>query len=296
VAGQHGGGSSSSSARYAIASQQQIVGFHSSARREEESKEDKPAGDEGFMGTGLSHLYAIPVGVAFAVPAIEFEWFIFNEETLLASTFLAFCVVAYNQGGDLISNALKEEANAMLKTQNEAEDKVIAKLQETVEYMKLTENIVEDYQGVLDLTSSSYAKLNAAGQIKPQHKLKAQVEKVLTLIAAEESNVYDKAKTAMMEEATASVTAEFSKSKELQKASLDAAIAKLTGKSSGGADPVLATYAQFFTAKSAAAKSGDGAAEAAQARKAMVAKLNATCENEGMYFRLDDMGQPKLVV
>jgi hypothetical protein len=64
---------------------QQLFGFHSTARREEEAKEEKPvtAGDDGFMGTGLSHLYAIPIGVAFAVPAIEFEWFVFNEETLV---------------------------------------------------------------------------------------------------------------------------------------------------------------------------------------------------------------------
>jgi hypothetical protein len=308
---------------------QQLIGFHSTARREEEVKGEKPAaaGDDGFMGTGLSHLYAIPIGVAFAVPAIEFEWFVFNEETLvrqqtffprlkpvgetlvrlilircvalslqLASTFLAFCVVAYNQGGDLLSNAMKDEAKAMLKQQNDAEDKVIAKLEETVEYMKLTENIVEDYQNVLDLTTESYAKLNAAGKIKPQHELKGQVEKILTLIAAEEHNAYDKAKNSLMSEATASVTAEFATSKDLQKAGLDAALAKLTGKASG-IDPVQAAYLSFFKKKSAAAQTGDDAAEAKAARKAMIAKLNATCDNESMFFRLDaETGKPKMVV
>ena len=71
----------------------------------------------------------------------------------------------------------------MLEIQNKAEDEVIAKLEENLEYMKLTENIVQDYQDVLDLTQESYDKLNAAGKIKPKHDLKAQVEKMLTIIA-----------------------------------------------------------------------------------------------------------------
>lgn len=37
------------------------------------------------MGTGLSHLYAIPVGVAFAVPILEFNWYNVNEETLVSA-------------------------------------------------------------------------------------------------------------------------------------------------------------------------------------------------------------------
>ena len=59
--------------------------FHYSARREEEAKESSSevADKGGFMGTGLSHLYAIPAGVAFGVPLIEFNWLIVNEETLV---------------------------------------------------------------------------------------------------------------------------------------------------------------------------------------------------------------------
>ena len=119
--------------------------FHYSARREEEAKEgSSEAADAGFMGTGLSHLYAIPAGVAFGVPLIEFNWLVINEETLvrisvsffesrsgkifqvsdtfasfllvqLASTFLAFCVVAYTQGGDAIAKSLRTKLMPCLK-------------------------------------------------------------------------------------------------------------------------------------------------------------------------------------
>jgi hypothetical protein len=245
------------------------------------------------MGTGLSHLYAIPAGVAFGVPILEFNWFIVNEETLLASTFLAFCVVAYTQGGAAIAKSFKDEGNSMLEIQNKAEDQVIAKLEENLDYMKLTENIVQDYQEVLDLTEQSYAKLNAAGKIKPQHDLKAQVEKMLTLIANEEQSAYDKAKTTMMVEATQAVTKKFAADKKLKKAGLDSALAKLTGKASG-TDPVQEAFITFFQEKNAAAKKADDGSEESAARANMVGKMNAIAEAESMHFRFDANGQPKM--
>ena len=197
----------------------------------------------------------------------------------------------------MINKSLKEESEAMLKIQNEAEDEVIAKLEENLEYMKLTENVVQDYQGVLDLTKSSYDKLNAAGKIKPQHDLKAQMDKMLSMIANEEQNVYEKAKLTMMTEATESVTAKFSSDEKLKKAALDNAMAKLTGKAKAGSDPVGAEFVNFFKEKSAAAKKADDGSEEKAARKAMLTKLNALAESDGMYFRFDEAtGKPKLVV
>jgi len=272
--------------------------FHYSARREEEAKEEtssEVADKGGFMGTGLSHLYALPAGVAFGVPILEFKWFLVNEETLLASTFVAFCVVAYTQGGDAIAKAFQNEADSMLDLQRQAEDEVIAKLEENLDYMKLTENIVQDYQDVLDLTQTSYDNLNAAGKIKPHHDLKAQVEKMLTLISSEEQSAYDKAKSAMMAEATEAVTASFADDKALKKAALDSAVAKLTGKAKGGADPVQGAFVKFFKEKSAAAKKADDGSEQKEARANMITKMNAIAEAEDMFIRFDDNGQPKMV-
>jgi hypothetical protein len=73
----------------------QAAAFHYSARREEDAatKEEEPTSSElaekgGFMGTGLSHLYAIPIGCAVAVPILEFNWFNVNEETLVSTIFV----------------------------------------------------------------------------------------------------------------------------------------------------------------------------------------------------------------
>jgi hypothetical protein len=272
--------------------------FHYSARREEEAKEEtssEVADKGGFMGTGLSHAYALPAGIVFGVPILQFEWFSPNEETLLASTFVAFCVVAYTQGGDAFAKYFQDEADSMLDLQRQAEDEVIAKLEESLEYMKLTENIVQDYQDVLEVTQTSYDNLNSAGKIKPQHDLKAQVEKMLTLIASEEQSAYDKAKTAMMTEATEAVTAKFADDKALKKAALGSALANLTGKAKAGDDPVQAAFVKFFQEKTAAAKKADDGSEQKEARDNMVAKMNAIAEAEGMYLRFDENGQPKMV-
>ncbi|KAG7373982.1 mitochondrial ATP synthase B chain precursor [Nitzschia inconspicua] len=269
--------------------------FHHSAPRMEEKKEEAAVES---TDSGISPLYAIPIGVAAAVPILQFQWYIPNEETLLASTFLGFCVVAYTQGGQLIANSFKEESNALLKAQNEAEDQVIAKLEETVEYMKLTENIVTDYKEVYDLTEASYAKLNQAGKIKPQHDLKAQVEKILNVMAVEEQSSYEKAKIALMAEATESVMKEFLTNEQLKKAALSAAVGKLTGKAkAAGADPVQTAFVNFFKEKSKAAKASDDGSEEKAARAAMLTKMNAIASAENMYFRFDETtGKPVMTV
>lgn len=190
----------------------------------------------------------------------------------------------------------KDEGDAMLALQHQAEDEIIAKMEENLAYMKITENIVQDYQDILALTAESYDKLNAAGKIRPQHELKTQVEKILTVIAAEEANAYDKAKTALMVEATDAVTAKFADDKALKKAALDDALSKLTtGKVGKGGDPVRAAFVKFFSEKTAAAKKADDGSEQKEARAAMITKMNAVAETEGMYFRLDANGQPKMV-
>jgi len=183
----------------------------------------------------------------------------------------------------------------MLKLQNDAEEQVIAKMEENLEYMKLTENIVSDYQAAFDLTKRSYEKLNAAGKIKPQHQLKAQVEKVLSMIAIEEQSAFEKAKNAMMAEATEAVTSKFLTDDNLKKAALDSAMAQIAGKKAG-TDPVQAAFVDFFNQKTVAAKKADASMETKEARANIVAKMNAVAENESFYFRFDDSGKPKLVV
>ena len=56
--------------------------FHASIRREEEAKaEETPA-----KSSSWDPIYAVPIGIAFAVPAINYEWYLVNEETQVCNT------------------------------------------------------------------------------------------------------------------------------------------------------------------------------------------------------------------
>lgn len=206
-----------------------------------------------------------------------------------------FCVTVYTQAGEMIHKGLVEKADVMLAEQNELEDAVIDCLEDLhTDIEKLSGNLVSDFEAISKTTEETYEKLNKAGAIKPQHDLKAQVEKVLQLIKQEEINVTEKAKNDLMAEAAVNVADGFLNSKEMKKAAMDLALAKLAG-ASPTTDPVKDAYIKFFKDKAAASK-GDDKAELAAQREAMLAKLNATAKNEGFFFEFDASGKPKMVV
>merc|ERR1712127_25132 len=153
---------------------------------------------------------------------------------------------------------------------------------------------VDDFNSINEIRAATYEKLNAAGAIKPQHDFKAQVERMLTMIAAEEASVTEKTKMALMSEATATVTEKFSSDKALKKAALDSAISQIKG-GKAGADPVQAAFIQFFKDKASAAKASKDDSEEKEQREAMIAKMNSVAKNEGFFFEIDASGKPAMV-
>ena len=276
----------------------QAMAFHASTRREEEAKAPVvPESKGGLFGTGLSEWFALPIGLTAAVPIIKFDWYVINEETQLAAVFIAFCVAVYTQGGDAIHRMLDENGKVILKEHNDAEDKVIAALEEKLQFLKEGGGQVDDFQAINQLREEAYTNLNAAGIIKPQHDFKTQVERALNMIAQEEASVTEKAKIALMAEATAAVTNEFGTSKALKRASLESAIASLKGTTTEeGSDPVKGEFVKFFQAKAAAAALNTDDSEEKAQRVALVAKMNAIAKAESFFFNFDDSGKPKMVV
>jgi len=270
----------------------QRLEFHASSKREEEAK---PAATEDKGVFGWDPLYSLPLGVALAVPAIHYEWYLVNEETQLMACFIAFNAFIYTQFGDTIKGILEADGKDVLAKQNAVEDEILGILKSKRQDVVMQERLVQDAEDIQKLKEETYVKLNAAGKIKPQHEFKAQMERMLTMIATEEANVKEKEKIAMMEEATAAVTKELLENKALQKQSLENAIKKLKGEAAGEG-PVKATYLKFFKWKGDEAKKVDEKVEIAQQRAAMVAKLNATADNEGFFFKFGPDGKPVMTV
>jgi len=279
-----------SSSRGVVACEAPRVHFHASARRESEVK---PAESQVVVSKAW---FALPIGIAAAVPMLTYEWYVVNEETQLAACFIAFCVSVYYGAGDMLYKAMTEPGLEILKEQNEVEQKLIESLEQELLFYKAQGNKVEDFEAINQIRAKAYADLNAAGLVKPQHDLKAQMEKVVALIAAEETRVAEGAKAVLMAAATASVTAQFKESKELKKSALDAAIAKIKGTAKPGEDPVSATFIKFFKDTGAAAAKVDDKAESLALRASIVAKMNTVCKNENYMFQFDETGKPKMVV
>jgi hypothetical protein len=191
-----------------------------------------------------------------------------------------------------------------LEEHNRQEDAIITLLQDKINDIQMQSRIVQDAEDIKALKLATYEKLSAAGKVKPLYDFKSQMERMLALVEAEEVNLKEKAKHALMEEATAAVTAQFASSAELKKSSLAGAIAALkkgsgTGGATGGGggpDVVQAAYIQFFKDKQKSAQKIDVGAETAASRKAIVTKLNAVAKNEGFFFEFDEAGKPKMVV
>merc|ERR1712154_3012 len=101
----------------------------------------------------------------------------------------------------------------------------------------------------------------------------------MDMIAAEEASVAEKTKTALMMEATAYVTEQFSSTKALKKAALDSAIAAIKGEEKAN-DPVKDAFVNFFKDKAAEAKKNDDGSEEAASRLALIGKMNSIAKNE----------------
>lgn len=265
------------------------VGFHATSRRDETAKE---VATTEPSGSGWDPMYNIPLGIAFAVPAIKYEWYLVNEETQLAACMIAFTMIIYKQFGGVIQASLEEDGKKILEEHNKAEDYVINILEEKRNDIVMQENIVQDAKDVLALKMETYEILNEVGKLKPQHEFKAQVERALSIIETEELSMVEKAKISLMKEATEAVTKKLLTDKALQKKSLDSAIAQLTGKK-GGTDVVKEAYLDFFKAKKSL--NVDEAAETKAARENIVTRLNAIAASEGFFFRFDADGKPTMV-
>jgi hypothetical protein len=269
--------------------------FHATTKREDEAAPvaavKTPPSAEST--SGWHPIYAVPLGIAFAVPAINYEWYLVNEETQLAACFIAFCALVYKNFGGVIHDILAEDGKRILQEHNKVEDEILGILKAKRDDLLMQANVVQDAQDIHALKVETYEKLNAAGKIKPQHDFKVQIEKLLTMIKFEEANRVEKQKVDLMAEATQSVTNKLLTTKALQKACLDNAIAQLKG-GAAGTDPVKQTFIDFFKFKQEEAKKIDEKAEMAEARAALITKLNATASNEGFFFRFDATGKPMM--
>jgi len=270
---------------------------HASFRHEdtEQIKGTIPC-DNGVSHRKFYEWYSLPIGIAAAIPAIKFEWYVINEETQLTAVFIAFCVAVYNSGGDAIYKFLDERAQKILKDHNKTEDKVIEALQLKLDFLESNQNMVNDFENINAIREEAYKNLSDVSAVKPKHDLRFQIERVLNTIITEEASVAEKTKIELMDEAISAVKNTFLKSKQLKKSALDTAISTIQGKEVIDGEPVRMSFVQFFKEKAITASNEVNKSEENSQRSALISKLNTLCKTEGFFFNFDASGKPKMLV
>ena len=197
------------------------------------------------MGTSLSPLYAIPVGITFGIPILHNEVLILNAETQLVACFSAFVITAYTQGGDAIAKMLDARAEAIIDEHNKIEDANISAVQAVIDAHKQRLNLIEDMSAIKAETAAAVKKLEAAKTAEFHFAMKENVESKLVNMIAREETVLQRISARLTSEAKAVVTAKFNASKEAKASALDGALAALKG-APVKSNPVKELYQGYF--------------------------------------------------
>lgn len=226
-----------------VATRANVAAFHTTPVTSAKKEEAAPA--TGFMGTSLSPLYAIPVGITFGIPIIHNEVLILNAETQLVACFAAFVITAYTQGGDAIAKNLDAKAQAMMEEHNKIEDANISAVQAVIDAHKKRLNLLEDLESIAAESKACVSKLEAAKSSELKFAMRDDIESKLINMASREEMILQKISSQLTSNAKAQVTAQFKASDKAKASSLDAALAALNGKPSS-TNPVKELYTNYF--------------------------------------------------
>jgi len=234
--------------------------FHSSAPVK--SDEKAPEGG-GFMGTSLSPLYAIPVGIFAGIPIIQNQWLILDAETQLVGCFAAFTITAYTQGGDAIAKMMDDKAQVVIDEHNAAEDLSIQAVESVIEGHKKRLAVLKDIE-IMETVSDEYIKKAEAVAPNVQvHAVNSAIEKALQDIYNREVIAREKVSQSLAKDTVISVRDGFNADAKAVAASEAFAIKMLMG-GDAGAHPIDQSFLSALKA------SADTAAKEEKANKGKV--------------------------
>lgn len=168
-----------------------------------------------------------------------------DAETQLLCVFAAFVAVAYAKGAKPLADMLDDTRHGMLKEHNEVEMKLINNFEEYRDALEVEVGLEGDVEKMFEEFRALEGEMAAA--YTRQHKINTRDSFVrfLDLKLQEQNEFVGNQHTQLIDKTTDDVRATFSGDKKLRDASLSAAMAVIGGKGGdeGGADPVVALYA-----------------------------------------------------
>lgn len=229
--------------------------LHASAPlREEEKAAAAPA-----SGGMLSDIRVqLPIGFLAAIPLIQTQVFILNEETQLLGCFMVFVGTLYSQAGDAIGKALDVKGEAVIAEHNAQEEIAVSALRSVLAAHEKKLTLVEDMKTIYGAQSELLGMLAAAKSMELQYMLRSDIVKKLDYIAMKEESMKASMQESLVKKVSAVVAQEFAKNKDFQDNALAEAMATIADPTKTGDEVVskafIGTFALF--AKEVASKSG----------------------------------------
>mmetsp|Transcript_41317 Transcript_41317/g.83397 ORF Transcript_41317/g.83397 Transcript_41317/m.83397 type:complete len:298 (-) Transcript_41317:21-914(-) len=230
--------------------------IHASAPvRDEEKSAAAPA-----TGGILSDIRVqLPLGFIAAIPLIQNQIFILNEETQLLGCFMVFVGTMYSQAGDTIGKALDAKGEAVISEHNAQEEIAISAVRSVLAAHEQRLTLVEDMKIVYDAQSELLGTLASAKSMELQYMLRADIIKKLDYISLKEEGLKTNLQSSLVTKVTAAVTKSFEESEQLRKVALFQGLATICDPAYKHKEDVVAcTFNDMFQgyAKDIASKSG----------------------------------------
>jgi len=202
---------------------------------------------EGLLASvGLDAWYRkASMGFLFGVTAMSNEWYIMNEETFVGLCLGSFGLMTYLHARQPFEQWFVSERDAMLKAQNDAEDKHIAACETFLQGQSGTGHLDADIAAAFDEKAQLVELESHAAALKERSSVKAEFERRLTSLlnqkADEENQMYKK----MVADARAYVAEAVTKP-TFQKDALAYAITAISAPTKTGANPTAKLFEDFL--------------------------------------------------
>ena len=188
-----------------------------------------------------------PIAFLLAIPAVQMQWFVLNEETQLLGCFMVFVGTMYSQAGDAIGTALDAKGASVIAEHNAQESITINAAKAVVEahYAKLS--LVEDMKMVHSAQAELLSALSTAKSMELQYQCRADIVKKLDYLVMKEESASMALQEKLVSNAAAAVTAEFAASKDMQAKALGEALDTIADPASkSGTDVVGGMFTGYF--------------------------------------------------
>jgi hypothetical protein len=208
--------------------------------------EEKPASSSSFAFLQDSRVQ-FPIAFLLAIPAVQMQWFVLNEETQLLGCFMVFVGTVYSQAGDAIGSALDAKGESVISEHNAQERVTINAAKSVVEAHKSKLSLVEDMKMIHGAQAELLASLSAAKSMELQFQCRADIVKKLDYLVMKEEAASVEVQGKLVSNAATAVTAEFAGSKDLQAKALTEALDTIADPSSTAAtDVVGGLFTKYF--------------------------------------------------